>query len=473
MIKSRVLINYAKLRNTAISAARKNFWKFCKITSPEFYKEDRKYLKKLCDTLQMLYEGKLKVNDEVTNKLIINMPPQTGKTRTLTNFCMWCLGKSKKNRIVTVSYNDNTASDFSKYTRDGIIEESDDIEKISYSEIFEGIKLKKGTSSAFKWALEGEHFNYLGTGIGGSITSKSGNIRIIDDPIKNLEEAVNENKLEKIWEYYRGTFLSRQSGEHIDIINHTRWSETDLCGRVLEKQKGKWYVLKFEAYDEEKDEMLCSELLSKKDYLELKSIMMPDIFYANYHQQIVSTTKSLFKIFKTYKTVKGIHFERIVSYTDTADEGNDYHCMIIAGLKDFRLYILHIYYSQESMEKTEGICAALLDDYNTTTAWIESNNGGRGYARAIRRILLNDYKTSNPVVYWFHQSENKEARIITNSNYVQEYVYYPEDWEYRYPDYAKHIKKYIRGGKNQKDDGADCVTGLCEKTMKSKKPFFG
>lgn len=465
-------ITYLTTKNILIQRARKEFWFFCRVLAPDFYKKDREYLKVLCNTLQDLYEGKLKVNDNVTNKLIINMPPQHGKSRTLINFCMWCLGKSSKNRIITVSYNEHTASDFSKYARDGILYKSDELKYISYCDIFPDRKIKKGSSSSFKWALEGEHFNYLGTGIGGSITSKSGNIRIIDDPIKNLEDAVNENKLDKIWEYYTGTFLSRQSGEHIDIINHTRWSETDLCGRVLEKQKDKWYILKFEAYDEKTDKMLCSELLSKKDYFELKSIMLPDIFWANYHQQIVSTTKSLYKQFKTYTDISRIQFERIVSYTDTADQGNDYHCMIIAGLKEFALYILYIYYSMDPMEITEPKCTGLLNEYNTTIAWIESNNGGRGYARAIQKLLRDKYGTGKPVIKWFHQGENKEARIITNSHYVQEYVYYPDDWEYRFPEYAKHIKKYIRGGKNQKDDGADCITGLCEKTMRVKKPFY-
>lgn len=463
--------------------ARKSFWMFCKVLEPDFYTESKTYLREYCNTLQALYEGRIvKDNEEdewfivetieeakqyglTCNKLMINMPPQHGKSRTLVNFCRWALGVNQSERIISVSYNDDTASDFSKYTRDGISEESIDQNPsiFIYSDIFPDVKVKRGSSSYFKWALEGQHFNYLGTGLGGSVTSKSGTIRIIDDPIKSAEEAFNEAKLNQVWQYYTGTFLSRMSGKHIDIINHTRWADKDLCGRLLVLQPHKWYIFKKEAYYKETDTMLCPELLSKEDYEDIKETMIPEIFYANYHQKTIDAQNRLYSSFKTYKPGELPEFEKIISYTDTADEGTDYLCQIIAGVFDKQAYVLDVYYTQDAMEITEAEAAKRLYQHSVGTAHVESNNGGRGWARSVEKILRTIHKTRRVMIKWFHQSKNKKARILSNASNVINNLIFPDNWNILFPDYYEAMTSYSRKGKNKNDDAPDCSTGLLEK----------
>ena len=76
---------------------------------------------------------------------------------------------------------------------------------------------------------------------------------------------------------------------------------------------------------------------------------------------------------------------------------------------DGTIYVTDLVYSREGMEVTEGLVADLLLRSDTRTAAVESNNGGRGFARAVQRLA--------PAVRveWFHQSANKEARILSNS----------------------------------------------------------
>ena len=105
------------------------------------------------------------------------------------------------------------------------------------------------------WSLEGQYFNYLGTGMGGTITGIGCNIGIIDDPIKNDKEAFNDRVLEDHWKFYTDTFLSRLESDSIQIINMTRWSKQDLCGRILQMEADKWKVIKMEAMED--DTMLC------------------------------------------------------------------------------------------------------------------------------------------------------------------------------------------------------------------------
>ena len=166
-------IEYVFEKELNIRLARESFWHFCKLKAPDFYRDDRHHLQDLCNTLQLLYEGRLlKPDGTPYRKLMINMPPRFGKSRTLVLFNAWVLGKDPRNRIMTGSYNDDVAVDFSRYTRDAIQEERDQPHVIIYNDIFPDTKIKKGDSSYMKWSLEGQYFSYKGVGIGGSATGK-------------------------------------------------------------------------------------------------------------------------------------------------------------------------------------------------------------------------------------------------------------------------------------------------------------
>lgn len=450
-----------------------DFWYFCKLKNPNYYTDDKIYLKDLCNILQLFYEKKLlKENGEPYHKIMLNLPPRHAKTRTLTNFSQWIFGHNQNERIIECSYNDETAGDFAKYTRDGVTEinNADDINTFVFSDFFPKVKVKYGTNSYYKWALEGQHFNYLGAGIGGSITGKGGSILIIDDPIKLAEEAFNEERLDKIWNWYTGTFLSRGDSEAgkepLEIITMTRWAEGDLCGRILNSDGAKdWYVIKLKAFNEETQTMLCDKVLSYERYKELEKKMVFEIFHANYNQETINQIGRLYKSFKTYEKLPVEKME-VYNYTDTADEGNDFLCSINFTIYNGEGYLLNVYYTADGMEVTEPETARFLFQDNVLTSHIESNNGGRGFARNVIRLLWENHKSRNTVVKWFHQSENKKARINTASAFVQNHIYFPVNWKDRFPEFYKSMNTYLKDGKNKHDDAQDCISGVAEKIMK-------
>ena len=467
--------------------ASQDFYKFCSLKDSAFYTEDKTHLTELCMTLDLFYKGTLvKDNGEPYKKIMINMPPQHGKTRTLINFCQWILGKNNEERIICGSYNDDTASDFSKYTRNGIQEEKNMEGYTVFSDIFPETTIQQGTATFKKWALTGQHFNYLGSGIHGSFTGKGGSVLIIDDPVKNQEIAVNEDALQKIWDWLTGTFLSRVSavfGEPLEIMMGTRWASKDPFGIILASEEAKeWYVIKYEAYNKANDEMLCPSLLSRKRYEELRAKMQPEIFNANYHQSPIDLEGTLYKYFKTYDKLpvkshsNGTEeeeslFEEIKNYTDTADEGDDFLCSINFGVYNKEAYLLDVYYNQSGMEVTEPAIADFLIKDEVNKAMIESNGGGRGFARNVKRILEEDLDNKSVIVKWFHQSKNKKARIITNSSFVMEHIYFPVNWKDRWPEFYQSLVSYQKAGKNKFDDAEDCITGVAE--IVSKRPGVG
>lgn len=473
-------------REQRIRLSRKTFWEFCKTKAPDFYTEqpDRQYLKDYCNLLQALYEKRIirfskaeewQIVDstdgltgyEVCRKLIINMWPQSGKSRTLVLFCQWVFGRNRAERIITCSYNDDLASDFSRYTRDGIAEEKERPHEIVFNDIFPSVKLKDGNASFEKWALEGEFFSYKGAGVGGSITGKGGTIRIVDDPVKDAETAFNELALEKIWRWFTGTFLSRGAGLPIDIVNMTRWSEHDPCGKLLSGVRARdWYIWKLNPVDAQGN-MICESLLPKERFEELEETMDPAIFRANYLQEPVNIRGRLYPSFKEYIDIprdrNGLPlFERIISYTDTADEGDDWLCNIAAGVYQGEGWILDVYFTPEAMETTEPETADFLVDNNVNEAVIESNNGGRGFARNVDRLIWERHQTRRVNVLWFHQTGNKLARILTNSSFVCNHIYFPVGWAERWPKFYQALSSFQKEGKNKHDDAPDCITGIAE-----------
>lgn len=462
------------LRQLKIVDARVSFWDFCKTINPEFYKESRNHLRRLCNTLQAIYEGTLlNDNGKPYKRLMINMPPRMGKSYTVTLFCMWALGKNVKNKVITCSYNDDLASSFGRNVRDGIKTEKLYPYDIVYNDIFPKSKIKNGNAAFQLWALEGQPFSYLGAGLGGSITGRGASITIVDDPVKSAEDAFNENALEKQWLWYTGTWLSRLEKGGIQIVNMTRWSKNDICGRILSGEEADtWYVLRLEAMDEQGN-MLCDELLDNDSYNSLKTNMDHAIFRANYHQEPVDIQGRLYKDLKTYTDIPrdlSGHplFERIISYTDTADTGADYLCTIVAGIYQGEAYVLDVLYTKDDMSITEGKAAELNYNNEVNTAYIESNSGGRGFARNVERILWDKFKTRKTIIKWFHQSKNKVARILSNSSFVQEHIYFPHNWQNRFPDFYNAISSFQREGKNKHDDAADTLTGIAEHVMSKK-----
>jgi predicted phage terminase large subunit-like protein len=455
-----VEINREAIRRAKLELARREFFFYCYLKAPNFYKYERQFLVDLCNDLQNF----LTSDDEV---LILNLPPRHGKSRTVGNLVEWLLGRDINAKIMTGSYNETLSTTFSKNVRNTIQEVKADKDKIVFSDIFPGVSIKQGDGAMNLWSLEGGYNNYLATAPGGTATGFGCSLMIIDDLIKNAEEAYNANVLDKHWEWYAQTMLSRLEEGGKIIIIMTRWVSGDLAGRAIEHYKAegkKIKHIKMKAVQDNKGTMLCDEILSYKSYLSKARAMGPEIASANYQQEPIDLKGRLYSEFKTYVDLPKEKRVKIASYCDTADTGEDFLCNIIyADCKD-SAYILDVIYTKEAMEITEPMVAESYKKFNVNIADIESNNGGRAFARNIERITRDkgNYKT---VIKWFHQSGNKIARILSNSAWVNANIYMPVDWKNKWPEFAKDIISYQKEGKNKHDDGPDTLTGIAEKMV--------
>ena len=434
--------------------ARRDFWYYCKLLGKkDFYNDRKEYLKDLCNQLQSFIDSNKKI-------LVINMPPRFGKSYTATLFVQWLLGRNNKLKIMTGSYNETLSSTFAKQVRDMIATEQTQGVTV-YRDIFPDTKIKYGEASMNKWALEGSQVaNYLATSPTGTATGFGADLIVIDDLIKNSEEAYNSNVLEKHIDWFTNTMLSRTEKGFKLIIIMTRWASNDLAGFILSNYDDVVHI-NYKAINDD-GTPLDEETLSLEDFEFKTKNMAKEIVYANYQQEPIDIKGRLYSEFKTYVDLPKEKIVKISAYCDTADTGDDFLCNIIyADCKD-SAYILDVIYTKEAMEITEPLVAEAYKKFNVNVADIESNNGGRAFARNIERITRDkgNYKT---VVKWFHQSGNKIARILSNSAWVNANIYMPVDWKNKWPEFAKDIISYQKEGKNKHDDGPDTLTGIAEK----------
>lgn len=440
--------------------ARREFFFYCNLKAPNFYKEDRQYLVDLCSEFQGFYES----DDEV---MIINLPPRHGKSRTAGLFVEWVLGKDQSQKVMTGSYNETLSTTFSKNVRNDIQEIKGDKDKVVFSDIFPGVIIKQGDGAMNLWSLEDGYNNYLATSPTGTATGFGATLMIIDDLIKNAEEANNETVKEKHWDWFTNTMLSRLEEGGKIIIIMTRWASDDLAGRALEYYAGEGIKVRHISMkallDSDSHRMLCSDVLSYRSYMRKVKAMGADIASANYQQEPIDLKGRLYSSFKTY-TGELPQFKEIRNYTDTADTGEDYLCSINYGVTFANeAYVLDVLYTKEPMEKTEPATARMLLKDAVNVSDIESNNGGRGFARNVERILHQELGSNHTVIRWFSQTKNKQARIYSNSAWVMQHIYFPEDWRNRWPEYYDAMIKYQREGKNRHDDAPDATTGIAEK----------
>jgi len=447
-----------------LELARRDFWEFCKLLAPDFYKESRPYLKEMCKSMQSFYESDERV-------LIINLPPRHGKSRTAGMFAEWIFGKDPSQKIITGSYNEELSMTFSRNVRNAINEKKATRERVVYSDVFPRTKLKKGSSAAKLWALQGQHMSYLATSPTGTATGFGASLMILDDIIKSAEDSLNEGLLESHWTWFTNTMLSRlEAGGKLMIIA-TRWNTMDLSGRAIDHYRGLGvpFTLITKTALQEDGSMLCDEVLSKETYDLILKTMGREIVEANYNQKPIDLVGRLYNIgFTTYTAIPkdddgNYAFDEICAYVDTADQGSDYLCCIIYGIYMGLAYVLDVYFTKDGMEITEPETAKRLYNRKVNRAFIESNNGGRGFGRSVERLLREKHHWYKTSIDLFTQSRNKKSRILSSATWVQQNIRMPIGWDSRWPEFYVDVMSYQKEGKMKHDDAEDALAGIYDR----------
>lgn len=191
-----------------------------------------------------MFYGDKKVAKE-TQYIRFSLPPQHGKSMTITETLpSYFLGKFPQHGCIEVSYSDSYAAKFGAANRDKV--------KDSGKLLF-GIDIAKDSDSKIEWHLVGPdgkktRGGMISRGIGSGITGSSfGDLIIIDDPIKNSEEAFSELRRQAIWDEWDKSISTRIHPGAIVILIMTRWVDDDIWGRLDDPQYG--IILPWQSYN--------------------------------------------------------------------------------------------------------------------------------------------------------------------------------------------------------------------------------
>ena len=463
------------MQQTTLHEAKPSFIDFSGEVYPflEFTPFHRTYYK----VLEAFAEGRIR-------KLIVSMPPQHGKSVGATTLLpAYMLGLDPDMRIAIASYSGTLASKFNRRVQ-RIIESRE------YEALFPDTTIKRGTKPAGyirtsdEVEIIGRKGELISVGREGSLTGNRVDCFILDDLYKDAMEAQSPVVRDNCWDWYTSVVRTRMHNTSRELIVFTRWHEDDLIGTLMRTEPcrmlrswddiaevgpAEWLYLNFEALKASEPtpldpraegealwpEQQSSELLLSKRRLD------PVRFEAMYQGHPSSREGLLYgDNFREYESLPRDIVAR-ASYTDTADMGDDYLCSVAYAIDtDGVIYVTDVVYSRDSMEHTERLVAAMFKANDTRRAYVESNNGGRGFARSLQR------QAPTVRVEWFHQSGNKEARILSNSATVLHTIRFPRGWNMRWPEFYAHLTTYRRLFRaNRHDDAADVLTGIVEREV--------
>lgn len=463
--------------------ARRSIINFTKYTMPDY--EDTKAHTEYARVLDLFARGKIK-------KLIVSMGPQHGKselsTRRLPSFL---LGRNPNLRIAVASYASTLAQSFNRDMQ-RIIDDQ------NYYNLFpETILGESNAVTISKSFLRNSNVFEIvdkrgalrAIGRGGGLSGHPVDIMILDDLYKDHSEGNSPVIRESVIDWYTSVVRTRLHNDSQELIVFTRWHEDDLVG-FLEKtesvielkkrsqlkkiDKDSWYKINFPSlsnaesiknefdYRKKIDIPLWPSRHGKKKLLKDKALDS-EKFESLHQGDPMPRVGLLYNGFGMYIAQPDIIHHGC--YIDAADKGTDFLCAIDFGVGiDDLIYVYDVYYTQEPQTVTEQELADFLNRNKRgnvgTEVYVETQAGGESFSRNIDR--LSGYKH---IFCPFHQGDNKEARVRSNSAELQRRILFPLNWTERFPIFAKDLLRFKRLFKsNTHDDCADCLTGVFEKS---------
>jgi predicted phage terminase large subunit-like protein len=265
-----------------VKKGREDFLDYCHVIKTDFTADQ--FHISLCKILEKLYNGEYE-----KNKMMINAPPQHGKSLISSKlFPSWVMGQDPTMRILGNSYNQEQANESSSFCRRMVRNKS------TYTEMFPETKIHPKHRNIEQWKTNKYGF-FSANGIGSGISGKSADLGIIDDYHKGWEEAHSETQRDKVENWYKAEFLSRLQSESYQVIIATRWHKDDLSGRLLEQEGDEWIHITCRAIDED-GHALAPSRYTKEDLEEKKSTMSTRIWMAEYQQEPLEDKESGAKI---------------------------------------------------------------------------------------------------------------------------------------------------------------------------------
>jgi hypothetical protein len=455
--------------NLIIKSCKNSLHNFGSYVDPIYYEKftDAFHAKIIAEHLEAFYRGDIK-------RLFIGMPPRHGKSYLTSRlFPPWVFGNKPKANIILATYGADLSEDFSRYHLNLMRSEE-------YKDIFPEFELDEAAQSAKRYQTT-QGGLCISCGVGGPIYGRGADYGLIDDPIKDWEQARSNTQLDHIWDWYKGFVTRLHKGGGIAIAMH-RWRDIDLVGRILERDKefGEWTTLMLSAVGElteiihdplrrKTGEALWPTEYDEKELARIKREVGSRVWSAQYQQNPINNETNLFPdpIYEEPPQdpeTKQILLKTIMGYLDPAysDGDNADFCALTIGSEskyEQKAYILAGYIWRATIDKSYDKIEAFYKQHNLSLLIVEINKDEGAVAYELRkrglnvqenRAVKNKYLriTDNVLKNW---SSIRFSRAVTNQYMTQVLEYY---------ELAQH------------DDAPDSLAAFCERIFVAKPGMF-
>ena len=345
-----------------------------------------------------------------TARLMISMPPRHGKSLLSSEFFpAWYLGRNPSHYVIAATYSQELADDFGRKVRDQIADPA-------FQAIFPGCRLKGDSKSSKRFHVTQERADtlatdldgaYFASGIGGPLTGRGAHLLLIDDPVKNREEAESEAFRRRNKDWYTSTAYTRLMPGAKVVIIQTRWHEDDLTGWQLREHAHEgWTVLSLPAIAEDHDilgrqrgDPLWDQYpIAALD--RIKEAIGTRDWSALYQQRPAPAEGGIFKAewFRRYKAPRDDYPEVVLSW-DTAykpEELNDPSVCSVWGVHESGYDLLYVSSRRMEYPDLKAHAIGLAADWKPTAVLIEDKGSGQSLIQDLRRETLQPVVAIQP-----------------------------------------------------------------------------
>jgi predicted phage terminase large subunit-like protein len=346
------------------------------------------------------------VKKGLSPRLMLLMPPRHGKSELASRmFPAWHLGRHPDHEIIACSYNVSLAMTFSRKVKEVL-------EDPNYQSVF-ATRLNPNHQSSEEWGVHNDRGGYVAAGVGGGITGKGCNILLIDDPIKNAEEADSPDVRQKLYDWYGSTAYTRLAPGGGVLVIETWWNDDDLAGRLQEAMKGdsdadQFEVVKYPAVAEH-DEWLdtsTDEIIREDRGIDPAwSEMQRAVFVATLNQPSLQLLRAkgealhperydIIKLNRIKKALQARHWSALYQQNPVPDDGDyflksQFRRNELPAIKVCNVFIAWDFAISEKKQNDYTVGTVCLQDYDDVLHVAEVVRFRSGDAFFIVESILN------------------------------------------------------------------------------------
>ncbi|MFI7125984.1 phage terminase large subunit [Nonomuraea sp. NPDC050153] len=232
------------------------------------------------------------------DRLMVFMSPQEGKSvRVSHRFVEWLLVENPDLRVAIVSYADEMARRWGSDIKLDCQTFNGDDDTVDL-----GLRLRADSRAAGRWQIEGRKGGVYCVGVAGALTGKAVDVLVIDDPLKDLEQAQSAAYRERAWRFWQAVAVPRLGPGSKVVLVQTRWHQLDLGGRLLEQDPDRWRVVSIPAVAESDDDPLgrrpgepMQSARGERDWAKIRADVGEYVWASLYQQRPAPADGGLFK----------------------------------------------------------------------------------------------------------------------------------------------------------------------------------